>query len=330
MRRRDFIGVIAGSAAAWPLAARTGQGSRIYRLGVLIINAESDRQGQDKVKALLQELSNLGWRVGENLQIDYRWGISQPQVAQTSITELLSLNPDIILANSVAAALAAQRATSTIPIVFTGISEPAMMGLVKSVPRPGGNITGFSNLEPGVGAKWLELLKTIAPQVHLIGFLFNPDSTPAAPLFFHSIETASRTFAVQSTMLPVHQTSDIEKVISNFAQQPEVGLIGPPDTFLTYHLQLIADLTTSLRIPMTYPFDYFTTMGGLLSYGPDLIEQFRQAAHYIDRILKGEKPADLPVQEPTKFRLVINLKTAKALDLKVSPTLLATADEVIE
>jgi len=328
--RRQFISALGGAAVAWPLATRAQQSDRMRRIGVLILNSENDPQGRDKTTALQQELERLGWRIGRNLQIDYRWGASQPERAQAAAIELLGLNPDAIVANSVSAAHAAQQATSTVPIVFTAVSEPISLGLVASLSHPGGNITGFTNLEPSVGAKWLELLKGIAPQVKRVGFLFNPDSTPATQLFYRAIEGATAKFAVDSTMVPVRQSEDIESAMNKLGAQPGVGLIAQPDTFLANHAKQIVDLAAKVRVPVIYPFDFYTTDGGLISYGPDVVDQFRQAASYIDRILKGEKPTDLPVQQPTKFKLVINAKTAKLLDLRVPDNLLAIADEVIE
>ena len=246
------------------------------------------------------------------------------------MAELLALNPDVILANSVTATRAAQKATQTVPIVFNAVSEPVGLGFVSSLSHPGGNITGFTNLEPSIGAKWLEFIKELTPQIRRVDFLFNPDSTPAAPLFYRFVEMAAAKLSIQSKMAPVRQPSEIEAVISSLADQPAAGLIVQADTFLASNRKLIIDAAAKYQLPVIYPFDFFTAAGGLISYGPNVLEQFRQSASYISRILKGERPGDLPVQQPTKFELVLNLKTAKALGLTVPQSLLATADEVIE
>jgi putative ABC transport system substrate-binding protein len=330
MKRREFIAVLGGAAAAWPFAARAQQAVR--RLGVLMLNPAGDPVGETRVAVLQQALDKLGWSVGKNLQIDYRWGAFEPEPAREAIAQLLHLNPDLILANSVDATRAAQQATRAVPIVFNAVSAPVELGFVSSLSHPGGNITGFTNLEPSIGSKWLELLKEISPQIKHVEFLFNPDATPAAPLFYRSIREAAIRLAVQSAMAPVRQSAEIDAVITKAANESAGALIVQADTFLASnpYRSLIIDSAVRYRLPAIYPFDYFAAGGGLMSYGPDVTEEFRQSATYIDRILKGEKPSDLPVQQPTKFKLVVNLKTAHALAISVPQDLTVAADEVIE
>jgi putative tryptophan/tyrosine transport system substrate-binding protein len=329
MRRREFITLI-GGAAALPLAARAQQLERMRRVGVLILYPESDPSSQAYVSAFLEGLEKLGWTVGRNRQIDYRWGVSDPERARSAVGELVRLAPDVILAHSVSALRVAQQATHTIPIVFTAVSEPVAMGFVTSLAHPGGNSTGFTNLESSVGGKWLELLKEIAPNVTRVAFMFNPVTTPAAPLFYRSVEAAAPKFAVETILAPVHEPSEIEAIITRLAGQPGGGLIVPPDTYLGFRHKLIVDLAQRNRLPAIYPFRFYAVAGGLVSYGPDQSDEFRRAAEYVNRIFHGEKPGDLPVQQPIKFELVINLKTAKALGLDVSSLLQQRADEVVE
>jgi putative tryptophan/tyrosine transport system substrate-binding protein len=330
MRRREFIALLSSGVTAWPLAARAEQGERMRRVGALIVFPESDPSSRRRTAALEQELARLGWTFGRNLQIDYRWGVSGDERARAAAAELLALNPDLILANATTAAAAAQRATRTVPIVFTGVSEPVAQGFVASLTRPGGNITGFTNLEPSVSAKWLELLKEIAPGVTRVAIMFKPELSQAVPLFQDLLRTAAPKFAVKLIEIPVHDAADIEATLTALGREPGGGLIVLPDTFLASNLKLILETTARYRVPAIYPFRYFVGAGGLLSYGPDVDDQFRQAAGYVDRILRGAKTGDLPVQQPTKFEMGINMKTAKALGLRVPNTLLVAADEVIE
>ena len=330
MKRRAFITLFGGAAASWPLEARAQQPERVRRLGALIVFPEDDPSSRRRVAAFEQELAKLGWVGGRDLQIAYRWSVSDDARAKAATTELLALTPDLILANATTAVAAAQRATRTVPIVFTGVSEPVAQGFVASLTRPGGNITGFTNLEPSVSPKWLELLKEIAPGITRIAIMFKPALSQAIPLFQDRLRAAAPKFAVELIESPVHDSIDIEAALTAFAREPDGGLILLPDTFLASNLRLILETTARHHIPAIYPFRYFVGAGGLLSYGPDVDDQFRQAAAYVDRILRGEKPGDLPVQQPTKFEMVINMKTAKALGLKVPNTLLVAADEVIE
>ena len=310
--------------------SRRTRSSSERRIGVLMVLAENAPQSQSRVTALQKGLEKLGWTIGRNLVIDYRWGVSEPEWARAAAAELLSLAPDLILANGTAAVRGAQEVTRTLPIVFVGVSEPVAQGLVASLARPGGNTTGFTNLEPSVGGKWAELLKEIAPRVTRAEVMFNPVSASLVAQFLHSIETAGARFGLETTDAHVHDPAEIELVLIRLGYEPDVGLIVTPDTFTALHHKLIVELAARYRLPAIYPFGFFAAAGGLLSYGPDVTDHFRRAAAYLDRIFRGEAPSDLPVQQPTKFELVINLKTAKALGLEVPPTLLARADEVIE
>jgi putative ABC transport system substrate-binding protein len=330
MRRREFVTLLGGTAVGWPLAALAQHPDRMRRIGALIVFSENDPSSQGRIAAFQQGLAKLGWIVGRNLQIDYRWSISDDERARSATTELLALAPDVILANATTAVAASKRATRSVPIVFTGVSEPVAQGLVASLTHPGGNITGFTNLEPSVGAKWLELLKEIAPSVTRVAVMFAPASSRAIPLFQDSVKLAAPKFGVELIEAPVHDSASIEVVLTGLAREPRGGLVVPPDPFLASHLKLILEMTARHQLPAIYPFRYFVGAGGLVSYGPDVEDQFQQAAGYVDRILRGEKPGDLPVQQPTKFEFVINLKTAKALGLTIPDKLLALADEVLE
>jgi putative tryptophan/tyrosine transport system substrate-binding protein len=327
VKRREFITLI-GSAAAWPVAARAQQaGAR--RIAFMTFVAESDPESAQRIMAFERGLESQGWLIGRNLLIDYRLGVDNPARASTVTAELLKLSPDVVLAGEGSALVAAQQATRTVPIVFTGISEPVARGFVQSLAHPGGNITGFSNLEPTFGAKWLELLNQIAPGVVRVAVVFNPTSSGAL-LFLQSIEAAAARFSMEVLAIQVHSPADIALEIEAFARRPNGGVINVPDGFSEPHKELLVRLTNHYALPAIYPFRSFASIGGLATYGNDVHNGYRQAAGYVDRILRGEKPADLPVVQPTKFELVINLKTAKALGLTVPPNLLATADEVIE
>jgi putative tryptophan/tyrosine transport system substrate-binding protein len=328
--RREFVAGLGGATLAWPLAARAQQPNQMRRIGALILYSENDPQSRRCVTAFQQGMEKLGWTIGRNLQIDYRFGISDLASAQLATKELLSLAPNLMLAHGVSAVRAAQQATHTVPIIFTGASEPVALGFVASLANPGGNTTGFSNLEPSVGGKWLELLKEIAPNVTHVAVLYNPAVNPGFPLFYRSIEAAAPKFAVETIMTPVGEAADIEAVMTRLGGEQGSGLIVPPDTFLNNHNELIVELATRNRLPATYPFEHYAAAGGLIAYGPDIPDEFRRAAAYVDRIFRGERPGDLPVQQPIKFELVINIKTAKAFGLTVPNSLLVTADEVIE
>jgi putative tryptophan/tyrosine transport system substrate-binding protein len=330
MKRREFITLLGGAAAAWPLAARAQQPDKTRRIGVLIQLAESDPEGQARVAAFREGLQKLGWRVGGNLQIDYRWGTSNDERARAAAGELLKLAPDVMLANSSVALRAVQQATRSVPIVFTTVIEPVAQGFVASLAHPGGNTTGFSYLESSVGGKWLDLLKEIAPRVTRVAFMFNPERGPYNVGVSRFAGEAAKKFAVQYVAAPVHEVAEIESVMKMLGREPGGGLIVAPDAFTVTHSKLIIGLAAHYGLPAVYAEGNFVTEGGLVSYGANYVDHFRQAAAYVDRILRGEKPADLPVQQPSKFDLVINLKTAKALGLDVPWFLQQRADEVIE
>jgi putative ABC transport system substrate-binding protein len=330
LRRRDFIALLGGSAAAWPDAARAQQSNRMRRIGALMNFSESNPQSRNRVAAFQQSIEKLGWTIGRNVLIDYRWYMGDDERARAATAELLRLSPDVILAHSVGAVRAAQKATRTVPIVFTAVSEPVAQGFVAGLAHPGANTTGFTNLEPSVGGKWLELLKEIAPRVTRIAFIFNPRLSPVTSLFIRSAQVAAPKFALETVEAPVQQATEIEAVMASIGREPGGGLILPPDTFTSSQHKLIVELASRYQLPAIYAFRDFVAAGGLVSYGPDVLDQFRRAASYVDRILRGEKPGDLPVQQPTKFEFVINLKTAKALGLDVPLHLQQLADEVIE
>jgi ABC-type uncharacterized transport system substrate-binding protein len=329
MRRREVITLLGGATAAWPLAARAQQGEQMRRIGVLMLYAENDPAGQVRARAFRQGIEKLGWTVGRNLQIDYHWGVGDADWIRSTIAQLLRLAPDVILANGGATARAAQQATRTVPIVFLGSADPVADGFVQSLAHPGGNLTGFTVLESSVGTKLLELLKEIAPRIARVAVITNPDS-PSGRRLHDAAAAAAQRFAVSVVVASVREPTEIEAAMTKLGREPDYGLIVPPDPSINTHRKLIVELAARHRLPAVYALRAATIEGGLASYGVDLPELFRQAAAYADRILKGEKPADLPVQQPTKFELVINLKTAKALGLTVPLTLQAAADEVIE
>jgi putative ABC transport system substrate-binding protein len=330
MRRRDFLGAFAGSAVSWPLAARAQQPGRMRRIGVLMNTSETDPESEKRATAFQQGLEICGWKAGHNLQLDYRWGMGDTERTRAAATQLVGQMPDVILANATTAARILQETTHTIPIVFVAVSEPVAQGLVESLAHPGGNITGFTNLEPTIGAKWLALLKEIAIPVKRVTVMFNPKTGPNAELFAKSVQSEAPKLSMEYSAASVYAPSEIEPTLKILGSEPGGALILPPDTFTTMHRTLIIGLTQRYRVPGISAFRPFAAEGGLVSYGIDVADQFGQAARYADLILRGKKPKDLPVQQPTKFELVINLKTAKALNLTVPPTLLATADEVIE
>ena len=329
MRRRDFIKSIAGSAVAWPVVTRAQQPDQIRRIGVIMSYSDNDPEGRPRLAALVQGLQELGWTDGRNIHIDYRYTSGDAERTRKYATELVALAPDVIVAGNTSTVGALQQATRTVPIVFAGVVDPVGGGFVDSLARPGGNITGFTQFEYGLSGKWLELLKEIAPRVTRVAVL--RDVTVAvAHAEFAAAQAVAPSLGVEISPLGVRDADEIERGIAAFARGSNGGLIvaSSPGTFR--YRKLITTLAIRHRLPAIYPFRYFVDLGGLISYGSDRIDQFRRAAGYIDRILKGEKPADLPVQAPTKFELVINLKTAKALGLTVPPTLLASANEVIE
>ena len=328
IRRRNFI-MLLGGAAAWPLAARAQQGARMRRIGVLMAFDENDPAGKLRVSAFTQALASLGWTDGRNVRIDFRWGGGDINRINALAQELVGLQPDIILATAIAATAAVQRETRTIPIVFAGVGEPVASGLVAALKQPGGNTTGFALFEPTLGGKWLELLSEIAPGLKRAAIMFNPDIPSASP-YMPSLETAARSLKVEAITAPVHDEVEIETAIIALGREPGGGLVVIPDVFTTVHRAPIISAAARNNVSAVYGVINFTRDGGLLSYGPDPVETFRRAATYVDRILRGAKPAELPVQLPTKFEMAVNLKTAKALGLTVPQSILLRADEVIE
>ncbi len=328
IRRRDFITLL-GGAAAWPVAASAQQAERMRRIGVLQSLAADDPEGLTRVTAFAQGLQELGWTVGRNVRIDYRWGMADPDRYRKYAAELVALAPDVLLAVNTSTVRALQQATRTIPIVFAGATDPIGGGLVASLNRPGGNVTGFTGFDFGTAGKWLELLKEMTPRMTRAAVLRDPTTTGGTGQF-GAIQAVAPALGVEVSAIDLHDAGDIEREIAAFAGRPNGGLIVISTSLASLHRQLIIMMAARHQLPAAYPYRYFVTDGGLLSYGPDEVDPFRRAAGYVDRVLKGEKPADLPVQAPTKFETVINLKTAKALGLTVPPSLLAIADEVIE
>jgi putative tryptophan/tyrosine transport system substrate-binding protein len=329
MQRREFIGLV-GGAAAWPLAARAQQGGRIRRIGLLQWLAESDPETQARTLAFRQALKALGWTEGRNISIDYRFAGGDLARVQAYAAELVNAAPDLIVAVSTPAAAALQQATRTIPIVLAVVNDPLDQGFVASLARPGGNITGFANIEFGMVGKWLELLKELAPGVKRVALIFNPLTAPYYPVFLRELGAAPARLAAELAAAPVRDEAEIEAAIAALARDPAGGLIAAADPFTITHRALIIALAERHRLPTVYSNRQFVAEGGLLSYGPDQVDIARRSASYVDRILKGEKPADLPVQAPTKYEMAINLKTAKALGLALPDMLIARADEVIE
>jgi putative ABC transport system substrate-binding protein len=331
MQRREFISLLgAGSFIASPFAARAQQpADRLRRIGWLVGLVEQEPEAQRRNTVVLQALRDLGWTVDRNLRIDYRYSIGSSQQFDDQAAELIALAPDVLFANSTPAARALQQATSTIPIVFALVLDPVYSGLVSNLARPGGNITGFTNFEPSMGGKWLGLLKELAPGTTKVALIFNPRTAPYVGMV-QSIETAAPNYALAIGTRGVADASELETAIAAAGRAPGSALVVFPDVFNTGNLERIVALAEQHRVPAIYPYRYFTVAGGLISYGLDTPDLFRRTTGYLDRVLKGENPGNLPVQAPTKFELTINLKTAKALGLTVPLTLQATADEVFE
>jgi ABC-type uncharacterized transport system substrate-binding protein len=328
VKRRAFITLLGGAAASWPLAARAQQ-PKVRRIGVLMNTVSDDAEGQARLAAFHQGLQEWGWTLGQNARIEVRWGAFDTSGSRRYAAELVALSPDVILASASAAMGALQQTTRTVPVVFVNIVDPVGAGFVESLARPGGNATGFVIFEYALAAKWLELLKEIAPSVTRAAILRDP--TIAAGIGQYAvIQAAAPAFGVELRAVGVEDAGESERAITAFARSSNGGLIVTGSPLATVHRDLIIALAARHRLPAVYPYRYFAASGGLLSYGPNTVDQFRRAAGYVDRILKGEKPADLPVQAPTKHELVINLKTARAIGIEIQPTLLARADEVIE
>ena len=328
IRRREFITTL-GSAVAWPLAARA-QPARMRRLGVLMSFAENEPGGVSEMDALRAGLAELGWVEDRNIHFDVRWPGGDLERVQGMAMELLALRPDILLARSTPTTAAFRRESETIPIVFVNITEPVEQGFVQNLARPGGNITGFTSFESMIGGKWLQLIKEVDPRITRVAVIFNPQTAPFAGLFMRSIEAAAPGLAVEVTAMPVASDADIEAAMTDFARRPGGGMVAIPDSFTTEHREQVIAQAARNRLPALFANLVSTSSGGLMAYAVDTRDLMHRAAGYVDRILKGEKAAELPVQQPAKFELSINLKTAKALGLTVPPSLLARADEVIE
>jgi putative ABC transport system substrate-binding protein len=331
MKRREFMTLIGGMAAAWPLAARARQSEQMRHIGVLVAYDEGDPEAQVRTSAFRKNLEELGWTEGRNVHIDYRWGAGDPNRARALASELIFLAPDVILSHGTPALTALHRETRTIPVVFVSVIDPVGAGYVQSLARPGANITGFSTFEPEIGGKWLELLKEIAPSLRRVAGVSDPAFRGFAGVW-RAIETMAPRFGLDEvTGVSFHaSTDDLEAAVAAFARSSAGGLIVLPTALNALQRQRIFSVAARNRLPAMYAFRFYATEGGLISYGIDTVDLFRRSASYVDRILKGEAPADLPVQAPTKYELVVNLATAKALGLSVPPSLLGRADEVIE
>jgi ABC-type uncharacterized transport system substrate-binding protein len=328
MRRRDFINLLAGTTVLWPLAAHAQQAERTRRIGVLMSLAADDKEGQARVEAFLQGLRELGWVDGRNVQIVIRWGPGGDRARQYA-AELVALSPDVILASGGSVVGPLLQATRTVPIVFTQTPDPVGAGFVNNLARPGGNATGFSIFDYNIAGKWLELLKQIAPSVGRVAVIRDP-ATPQGIGQFSAVHAVAPSLGLDVSPINASEPDEVERTITSFARTPNSGMIVTGSNFAITHRELIIKLASQLTLPAVYPLRFFVPAGGLISYGPEPIDPHRRAAGYVDRIFKGEKPSDLPVQAPTKYELAINLKTAKALGLTVPQMLLARADEVIE
>jgi putative ABC transport system substrate-binding protein len=330
VKRRDFISFLGGAAASWPLSARAQQSERMRRIGVLLPDSENEPQLQERLATFKQRLQELGWTDGRNVRLDYRFTGENTERISTGAGELVAVAPDVIFVYTNPAVAALRQATRTIPVVFAQVADPVGTGIVASLTRPGGNITGFHSFETAIGGKWLEILKQIAPGLRRAAVVYLPDYASNVS-FLRAAESASTSFGITVTGTGVRNAADIERDLTAFAREPNGGLIVAPNpATMATGGKLIIALAARLGLPAIYPYRFFPTNGGLVSYGSDLNEQWRGAASYIDRILRGANPAELPVQLPTKYQLVINNKTAKALGLKISESFLLRADEVIE
>jgi ABC-type uncharacterized transport system substrate-binding protein len=329
IERRKFISVLGGASVAWPLAARAQQGNRARRIGWLVGLPAQDPEAQNRNAVVVQALRELGWVVGRNLQIDYRYTSRDEQSFEAQAAELVTLAPDVLLANSTPATRALQQATNTTPIVFALVLDPVASGVVTNLAQPGGNVTGFTNFEVTMGGKWVEFLKEVSPRTAKLALIFNPRTAPYGGML-RSIEAAAPTFVVDITTRGVADAAELKDAIATAGRDSETALVVFPDVFTATHQEQIIALATDHRLPAIYPYRYFAAGGGLMSYGIDTPDLFRRTVGYLDRILKGENPGSLPVQAPSKFEFVINLKTARAIGLDVPATLIARADEVIE
>ena len=332
MRRREFITLVGGAAVAWPLAARgQQQGDHVPRVGVLMAYAVTDAEAQSRIAAFRKELQKLGWVEGRNVQIDYRWAAGDEDSIRAYARELVAFRPNVIVARSSPEVAALQQETHTIPVVFAHATDPVASGFVPNLAHPGGNITGFTSFEYPMGGKWLEMLREVAPGTRRVSVVHNPDNV-SSPGYLRVMDGVAQTLGLQLTLAAVHNAADIERAIDAFAREPNGAMVVLPDFVTTGNREAIVTLAAANRhrLPTVYPFNYFVRRGGLMSYAAELLDLYRRSASYVDRILRGERVGDLPVQAPTKYELVINLKTAKALGLTVPPLLLTRADEVIE
>jgi putative ABC transport system substrate-binding protein len=330
MRRRDFLSLIGGAAATWPLAVRAQQPARLRQVAILRAEVAGDPEGLRNSGALIQGLQALGWTQGRNVRIEQRWAGGSVDAMKALAKELVALEPDVIVVVSTPVSAAVMQETHTIPIIFVQNFDPVGSGLVKSLVAPDGNITGFTSYEPGISSKWLELLKGVAPQVARVAIVYNPQTAPYAGVFLRSIEAASPIFAIQPIAMPIQDSGTIEKSIEAFAREINPGLMVLPDATTTVHEKLIVKLASQHRLPAIYPWRHYVTAGGLMCYAVDLPVLWRRAASYVDQVLKGEKPANLPIQQPTKFELVINLTAAKAVGLTIPASILSLADDLID
>jgi putative tryptophan/tyrosine transport system substrate-binding protein len=330
MRRRDFVALLGGAALASPVAARAQQPGRMRRVGVLMGVAESDPEGQARIAAFRQGLSDLGWADSRNLRIEYRWAAGDADRIRAYAAELVALAPDVLVGNGAPVLTALRDATRSIPIVFVLVNDPVGQGFIANLARPGGNITGFSFLEYSMVGKSLEMLRQLAPNVHRVAIMFNPATAPHYTVFLRSFETVPPPSPLEIKAAPVGTEADIEQAVAKLAKEPGSGLLVPPDTFTVVHRDLVISSAAQHRVPAIFTYRQFVREGALISYGPETTDIFQRSASYVDRILKGANPGDLPAQAPTKFELAINVRTARTLGLGVPPTLLALADEVIE
>src|SRR5450631_651030 len=331
MRRREFITLLGGAVVGLPLVARAQQANGVPRIGVLIPFAESDIDAQAQVHAFQEAFQKLGWQEGRNIRIDYRWTGGDVDRIRTSAKEIVELHPDVILGRSTTVIAALLKESRTVPIVFVVVSDPVGEGFVATMAKPGGNVTGFTNVESSLGGKWLALLKEIVPGISHISVMLNPKTAPGGGSYYlRMVESAAAAIGIKLIVSPIQDAAEIEQVINDVSRDANGGLVVMPDVTTVAHRKLIASLAAEHRVPAVYGFRSFVKDGGLVSYGVDLIDLYRRGATYVDRILRGAKPSDLPVQAPTGFELIINLQTAKALGLTVPPSMLATADEVIE
>jgi putative tryptophan/tyrosine transport system substrate-binding protein len=330
MNRREFIVLIGGAGVAWPRSAHAQATGEAKRIGVLLNATETDPLQQAYVAAFEQVLRTSGWKIGQNLAIDYRWSHSLPERTNAFAAEIVALMPDLIFANTTASLTAVVKLTKTIPIVFAAVSDPVAQGFVSNLARPGGNMTGFSAYEFSIGSKWLGLLGQLVPNLARVALMFNPTTSPQSSFFLKSVQAAAQTIGMDATPLPIHDQADIEPAIAGYTREPNGGLIIATDNFLAHNAKTVTDLAARYRLPAVYAQPEFIKAGGLMAYAVDVVDDFRGAALYVDRILKGTKPGDLPIQLTTKFKLTVNLKTLQALGLEMPMSMMLSVDDVIE